>query len=184
MKGINHLTLDGDAVLYKIKQRLKDVLDDAASYFLDRFSEEIMRNGVGKTRWREDIAEALRIVEKNVLDDYMEYLAGVPDYSGNKTAHDVASVVLFGNRALDDAIYTKPGFDVYGSNMYQGTHTSTATVAKYLPEGFSMVPDVNGEEMVENAIKLSRVYFKDLLDEAAADITSEIFYGNVTVARG
>jgi len=184
MMKVNTLALDEQAVLEEIRHYLERALDDAAEYFLDRFSEEIMKNGVGKMEWRQDLAAALQIVEKKSLDDYLEVVAGVPDWSGNKTAHDIASVVLFGNKALDDAIYTKPGFDVYGNDMNAGRHVSTATAARYLPEGFSMEPKVNGEQMVENAIKMSRVYFKDVLDAAMKRIPEELFYGNVSVTGG
>lgn len=184
MTKVNTLTLDEQAVLEAIRHYFEEALDDAAEYFLDRFSEEIMKNGVGKMEWRQDIAAALEIVSKRSLDDYLEVVAGVPDWSNNKTAHDIASVVLFGNKALDDAIYTKPGFDVYGKDMNAGRHVSTAKTARYLPEGFSVEPKVNGEQMVQNALKLSAVYFRDVIDAAAKKIPESIFYGNVSVTGG
>lgn len=178
MKKVNELSIDVDNIMFEIQRRMMRALDDAAETFLDRFSDEIMRQGVGKMRWREDVCEMLKVIEKQTYDEFIEVKAGLPDTQRlGRDVHAKASVVLFGNQA-DGPLYTKPGFDVYGNDISEESyHESRATSARWLPDGWNMTAD--GEKMLENAIKNARVYFKDVLEDAWRNIPDEVFYGNV-----
>ena len=183
MKKTNELSIDVENVMYEIQRRMMRALDDAAETFLDRFSEEIMRQGVGKMKWREEVCEMLKVIEKQTYEDFIEVVAGLPDTKKlGRDVHAKASVVLFGNQA-DGPLYTKPGFDVYGDDISEESyHVSTATTARWLPDGWNMTAD--GEQMLENAIKNARVYFKDALENAWRSIPDDVFCGNVRVTGG
>lgn len=181
--SVNRLELDADGVIKGIRQYLIDTLNEVGEKLLDEFSREIMDNSVGKIAWRQEAITKLRKVEEKIVDNYIEMSFGLPAEDLDKEEHDRISVALFGNKALDDAIYTKPGFDVYDDVM-SGRHISTAVSAHYLPDGFSMEPNTNGLKMLENAVQKTQKTFKDALDKAAADIPDAVFYGNLRVIGG
>ena len=180
MKTVNTLQINEDALLKGIQEYFVDVANDLADSLLDNLSREIMENGVARMKWREEAVTELRKMTPQIVADYISVDAGI-DFSGmEKHLRNRIIVVLFGNQA-NGPLFTKPGFDVYGKEM-DGQHTSTATSARWLPDGWNMTAD--GDKMVENAIKLTDKYVSGAMERAWRNIPDELFYGNVSVIGG
>lgn len=87
-------------------------------------------------------------------------------------------VIAYGNQA-SGKLTSKPGQIVWDDNI-NGQHMSRAKSVFDLPSGFNQ----SGYPFVENAVKLMKKHFSDILKDASRSLPSSVFFGNVTsVAR-
>ena len=179
MKKCNTLRLDTKALMQEIRAYLESAMDDVAEKAIEAWEIEILAAGAGRTRWREEAGKAISIIKRMVTDEYMNIEFGIPDAGyTDMDYYNRIQVALWGNQG-SGPLRSKPGQYVYGKTMDGDLHMSEAETEYNLPAGFNQLAD--GGKMLENAIKLTRKYFEDAIKQAAANIPSSVFYGNLYV---
>jgi len=167
MTKCNTLSIDVMGLWNYIQSQFLSAMQDAEEKLIEALGLEVMFAGAGKTRWREEAAAAIKEVARDVTNDYIRFEAGLPknfdSYADDKSAR--IQVAFWGNQEHGN-IRSKPGGDVYGDEM-DGMHLSNALSNWDIPQ-FDQTAD--GEAMLQNAIKLTRVYFSGAIKSAWASI--------------
>ena len=178
MAKCNQLSIDVDGLWKHIQDQFLAALTNAEEKLIETLKIEILFSGAGKMKWREEAAESIKEVSRELTDDYIKFEAGQPkdfdSYANDKSAR--IQVALWGNQE-HGPIRSKPGGEVYGDEM-DGMHLSNALSNWDIPQ-FDQTAD--GENMLNNAIKITQTYFKDAIKSAWASIT---FYDYVHVTAG
>lgn len=166
----------------EIKDYYVDALNDAADKLLDLIRDEISKTvwgkGPGKPEWRKDLIEKMKVVHREIADNYLEAGVGVPEPS---SLGDLlkAMVIAYG---AGSAVGRKPitagptGRMVWDENLDE-KQKSKAQAVYELPEEFNQ----EGNHFIQNSVKLMKKHFNDVLNEASENIPDRIFYQNVQV---
>ena len=159
MAKCNSLYIDVAGLKAAIFAACKAALNDVAERVIQEFGPEIYRSGAGRHEWRANAAEEFQKIEESATDELIQVKLGLrkgleSEAWGNLYAAQIM-VALFGNHP---PIETKPGMEVFGDKMLD-RHTSTAQTVYEIPQfGWT---DPNAQEMVNNALKNTSVYFTD-----------------------
>ena len=128
--------------------------------------------GPGKPSWREGVKQQLRVVEEVVTDAYLEAKVGVDT---NTAFTDFIKAMLIsegaGSAAGGSPIYAGPPGRSVWNNDLSGQQPSKAKSSYPLPGAFNQP----GNHFVQNAIRIMRLHFDDVLSTAMASIPSSIF---------
>ena len=179
MKKCNTLRLDTAAVMQEIRSYLEGAMDDVVDKAIEAWGIEILASGAGRTQWREEAGKAIKIISRMVTEEYINIEFGIPDAGyTDMDYYNRVQVALWGNQA-SGPLRSKPGQYVYGKTMEGDLHMSEALSEHDLPAGFNQLAD--GGKMLENAIKLTKKFFEDTIKQAAAQLPSSVFYGNLHV---
>lgn len=133
----------------------------------------------GKPEWREMMRDRLEVIEEVVTDEYMEAKVGL-DSNMLFTDFVKAMIVAYGSgsRVFNGSIEAGPTGRIVWDDNVDGKHPSRSATNYLLPLEFNQ----RGNAFVKNAILLMKIFFDDILAEAADNLPSSIFYKNVHVS--
>lgn len=181
----NSLTMNDGALKAALKPYLLKALADAEDKFLELMEQEVMRTveggGPGKPAWRANVRDSLKVVEEMITDDYLEAKVG---FDANATYTSFIKAMLIsegaGSAAGGSPIQAGPTGRAVWDNDLSGKHPSRAQTTYDLPAGFNQP----GNHFVENAVRLMRVHFDDVISNAVDAIPDSVFASAVTVTAG
>lgn len=181
---VNKIQIDGKGVSQDLRDYYLEKLKEAEDLLLKCMDEELNNWTAGKPKWTEEIRRNLRVVERIVTENYVMSLVGLPyTMQDDEYAYLRAMVVAYGvgsssQYGSGEKVHTKPGQMVL-DNELAGRKQSSAESEYDLPDGFNQ----EGNNFVENAVLKMRVMFKDILENATAEIPNRIFAKNITIKR-
>lgn len=179
MVKCNALSIDVVGLYTAIQQNCRALLDDVAQNVVDQFGMAIYQGGAGQHTWRANAAQEFQKISETMTKDLIEVKVGLregfdSDASSNVYAAQVM-VALFGNHP---PIFTKPGQETFHDNMkWRGK----SEAPKEYPMPHYEWEDPGADNMVSNAMKSVRTYFKDGIKAILRDIN---FYDYVHVTAG
>lgn len=175
----NELFLRGGSVKWQLKQHYVKAMEEAERRLINLMKREVMKtvdgDGPGKPEWRKEMTGILQEVYQIIADEYIEAGVGIP--SDETLSTIVKAMVILegaGSAAGNSPIRSRPGEEVWNDDL-SGKWRSSAKTEYLLPDGFNQ----KGNHFVENAMKLMRKHFNDVLREASANLPDSVFYMNV-----
>lgn len=176
MAMCNQINIDVNGLYAAIQKACKDLLDDVAERVQQEFGPLIYQDGAGRHEWRANAAQEFQKISENMTNDLVEVKLGLRSGVESEAYSNVymaqVMVALFGNHP---PIETKPGMEVFKDHMVWRGISDAQTVYP-LPQ-FDW-PDPGADNMVANAMKNSRTYFRDGVNSLLRDIN---FYDYVYV---
>ena len=169
----------------EIKQHFMRAFAQAEDELLDIMEREIMQtvhgNGPGKPSWREDMREKLEVVEEMICDAYLEAKVGL-DENMALTELIKAMIIADGAGSAGESgqcmVAGPPGRSVWDDDI-SGQHPSRVQSTYMLPPGFNQ----SGNNFVENAMKIMRLRFRDILDGALKSLSDSSISKYVIVSK-
>lgn len=174
-----------NAVKTALQKYYTDALDAATDQLLDLMQKEVLKtiwgDGPGKPAWREKISRMLRVVNREAAEHYIEHGVGLPDQQ-KQTDLIKAMIIEYGAGLAvgNPPIKAGPTGRMVWDDDITGRFPSEAMTSYELPKEFNQV----GNFFVENAMKLMKKHFNDILEAASRDLPDSIFYQNVIVKQG
>lgn len=171
---------DADLFKQKVRDYFIDWLDKQSEKLIDIMKSEIDKSVAGKEKWREELKANLKIVDKMVTNDYIEYGVG-SDFSETSYEYIRAMVVSAGSGSAAGmpAIYAGPKGRTVFDDELAGTHGSNVLTQYDLPDGFNQ----KGHEWVANAMKIMSSYYQNELAAAWAAIPPSIVQSCLKIGR-
>lgn len=146
----------------------------------EQMPSRVYGDGPGDPDWIKAMLKDIKEVYKDVATNYIEVGVGLPYEEGTWQA--VRAMVVeagAGSAAGNPPIQTRPRESVWNDDL-TGKHESEAKSWYYLPDAFNQ----EGNQWVENAMKLMAKYFDDIMEDACNSVPASIFYNNITSRRG
>ncbi len=176
MTKCNTIWIDETGLIRAIQEACVKMLDNVFEKLKEAFSLEIMFAGAGRTKWKENAGKEFKKISTELTRDVIEMTVGLnPDIPNRAWSDNYAAqimVALFGNHP---PIETKPGLEVFKDHMESRGISNAVTV--YPLPNFSW-PEPGAEEILSNAMKLTKKYFEDGMKTIADGIN---FYDYVYV---
>lgn len=128
----------------------------------------------GRPEWRSQISNMLRETYRDITESYMEVAVGLPDNLDSIAKYIFVRAMIItegsgsavGNAPITAGPY---GRSVWNDSL-TGKNPSSSMITYKLPSEFNQ----KGNHFIENAVKLMRKEFRDILDEATDNIPSDI----------
>ena len=179
MVKCNALSIDVVGLYTAIQQNCRALLDDVAQNVIDQFGMYIYQDGAGRHEWRANAAQEFQKISETMTDKLIEVKVGLREGFDSEAYSNVyvaqIMVALFGNHP---PIYTKPGQEVFKDQMtWRGTSEAKS---EYRMPHYEW-KDPGADNMVANAMKSVRTYFRDGVNAILRDIN---FYDYVHVTAG
>ena len=146
----------------------------------EQMPRRVHKGGPGNPDWIKDAKRDLGEVYRDIASNYIEVGVGLPYQEGTWQA--VRAMVVeagAGGAAGNPLIQARPGESVWNDDLTD-RHESNANTPYYLPSAFNQ----EGNQWVENAMKLMAKYFDDILSDACNELPASIFYSNITAKKG
>lgn len=176
MAECNRLSIDVVGLYTAIQQNCRMLLDDVAQNIIDEFGMYIYQDGAGRHEWRANAAQEFQKISEKMTDELIEVEVGLREGLDSEAFSNVYAaqimVALFGNHP---PIYTKPGEETFHDHM-QDRRTSEAESVYRMP--YFEWGDPGAENMLSNAMKNAKTFFRDGLNSILSDIN---FYDYVYV---
>lgn len=168
-----------------VKSHLLKHLAKAEDQLLSIMEQEIMKTthgqAPGKPEWRQMMRDRLEVVNETVTDEYIEAKVGLDT---NMLFVDFVKAMIIaygsGSRVGNGSIEAGPTGRIVWDDNVDGQKPSEAQGNWLLPDEFNQ----RGNHFIENAVKLMRKHFNDVLNEAAATLPSSVFYSNLHIRGG
>ena len=178
----NELSVDVGLVFEALRNYYLDALRAASDQLISIMQKEVLQTvwgaGPGKPEWRQMIQSKINTLYEDVTDHYLGIGVGLPD---TMVYEDFikAMVVAYGAGSAvgSPPIHAGPaGREVWDGNL-DFKRPSKAETEYDLPEKFNQ----EGNHFVENAMRIMRKHFDDVLDSASAALPDGYFYRAVKV---
>ena len=166
-----------------IKKYLLDAMEHAGDRLIELMRKEIFMTedggGPGKPGWRDKLADDIKIVFRDIVNDAIEFGVGA-DYSAGTWEHVRAMLIAYGGGSMGGGsrIMTHPGEEVWNDDL-DGKKTSGAHNVYYLPDGFNQV----GNDWLNNAMREMRLFFDDILNDAIRNMPESVLSKAVYVTQ-
>lgn len=177
----NVISLDEIALMNILRDEAQNALELEGRKLLQYMRQEVQCtiNGgsPGKPDWRKEIAANLDCLATAVSDTAVSMDFG---YSPSDKADLVRAMIVeagSGSAVGNAPIHAGPtGRSVWDDDV-SGQHPSRARTEYLLPAEFNQ----KGNQFVENAVRIMRIYFGDVTEFVFAAIPDSTYYGNVQV---
>lgn len=172
------LQLNADSLLKQVREALVAVLEEGTETLLDIMRSEIQKtthgDAPGKPEWRDQLSAELREVYRVVADEAIEFGVGLPYQSFADAGHMFIRAMLVaygsGSGAGGEAIHSRPGELVWDDDLHD-FKPSIALTEYFLPDAFNQ----EGNDFLNNAMRLMRIHFTQLLTRASARLPKGLF---------
>ena len=165
--------------LVKTMQRLENKL-------IELMREEVKKidhkgtGGHGAPEWERDVLKAIRVVYRDIANNYIESGVGIPDNSPEWLWIE-ASVYESGVGSQADpvqpTIKSKPGEDTWQSTSY--AHPRIYQDESSARDVYPIYPlNQKPTYFIENAMKAMSKYFDDVCAEAMQTLPDDLFFNN------
>lgn len=173
---LNKITMDAAGVKNSMLPYIRKALDVAEDRLIDIIREEIDLVSGSPHEWRDILKAHIKHIREEITGDVLRYYIG-PEYSEDpeNALWMRAMVIAFGNAP---PIYAGPeGAEVWDNDLWSRTE-SKVKVQKEIPQSWYH----EGRNYIENAIRIMRTEFADIIIGELASMPASVFSSNIKVS--
>lgn len=173
---LNKITLDAAGVKKDMMPYIRKAMDAAEDRLIDVIREEIDLVSGSPHEWRDILKAHIKHIREEIAGDVIKYYVG-PGYPEDpeNASWMRAMVIAFGNAP---PIYAGPeGTEVWDNDLWSRT-SSRVKEQKEIPQSWYH----EGRNYIENAIRIMRTEFADIVIGELGDMPSTVFSNNIRVS--